>query len=105
MKKVFALFVAGTLTFYLASIALAVGPAKKFVYENKAAGRVVLDGKSHADAGLKCAACHPGLYKTKPPFQKITMADLNAGKSCATANCHDGKKSFGVRECSKCHGK
>lgn len=94
-----------TLMVFLAGLALASGPGKKVVWDNKAAGKVTFDGKVHADKGLKCAACHPSLYKMKPPFDKITMADLHAGKSCATANCHDGKKAFGVKECSKCHGK
>jgi c(7)-type cytochrome triheme protein len=37
---------------------------------------------------------------------KITMADMNAGKSCGT--CHNGDKTFkssDAANCAKCHKK
>lgn len=105
MRKLLFLVLPVAFIFVMAGLTMAVGPAKKVEYDNKAAGKVVMDGKAHADKGLKCAACHPKLYKMKAPFDKITMADLNAGKSCAIADCHDGKKAFGVKDCAKCHKK
>jgi c(7)-type cytochrome triheme protein len=103
MRKYFSAIVMALLVLGVATAVFSVGPGKQVVYDNKKAGKVIFDGKEHA--GFKCAACHPKLYKMRPPFEKITMADLNAGKSCAVADCHDGKKSFGVKDCAKCHKK
>lgn len=105
MKKIIYFVVLAVMCFALAGLTMASGPGKKVEWDNKAAGKVIFDGKAHADKGLKCAACHPKLYKMKAPFDKITMADLNAGKSCSTADCHDGKKAFGAKDCAKCHKK
>jgi c(7)-type cytochrome triheme protein len=69
-------------------------------------GKVIFNGKAHADKGLKCADCHskPKLFEMKKGADKITMAAMNEGKFCGT--CHDSKKAFGVKEpanCVKCH--
>ena len=34
---------------------------------------------------------------------KITMANINAGKACGI--CHNDKKAFGTKDCTKCHKK
>jgi c(7)-type cytochrome triheme protein len=55
-------------------------------------------------AKLKCAACHPALYKNRTQHSVVGMAGMQKGKSCGA--CHDGKKAFGVVEkenCEKCH--
>jgi len=104
MKKVIYLVVLAVMIFSLAGLTMASGPGKKVEWETKE-GKVVFEGKAHADKGLKCAACHPKIFKMKANADKITKADLDAGKSCGTANCHDGKKAFGVKDCAKCHKK
>ena len=103
MKKFLIVAMVAVFLVGLAGGAVAVGTGKKVEFDEKTQGKVVFDGKSHADAGLKCADCHskPKLFEMKKV--PLTMADMKAGKSCGT--CHDGKKSFAVTECAKCHKK
>ena len=53
----------------------------------------------------KCAACHDELYKMKAGSSRITMRDIQAGKSCGA--CHNGKRAFSstFATCSHCHRK
>ena len=84
---------------------LAVPSDKKIEYPDGSVGKVVFDGKVHADKGLKCTDCHTKIFQMKKGA-KITMADMNAGKYCGT--CHnDGKafKSSDPANCGKCHKK
>ncbi len=102
MKKFFVFAIVVVVSFALAMTAFAV-PAGKTVEFTKG-GKIVFDGKFHADKGLKCADCHPGVFKMKKGADVITMADINAGKFCGT--CHkDGGKAFGTKDCAKCHKK
>ncbi len=103
MKRLFVVAMAAVFLIAMVGGAAAVGTGKKVEFDEKTQGKVVFDGKSHADAGLKCADCHskPKLFEMKKV--PLTMADMKAGKSCGT--CHDGKKSFAVTECAKCHKK
>jgi c(7)-type cytochrome triheme protein len=85
--------------------AMAVPPGKTVDYEGGGMGKVVFDGKAHADKGLKCNDCHTKIFKMKKG-DKITMADMNAGKNCGT--CHNGEKAFKSSDhanCAKCHKK
>ncbi len=88
--------------------AYATPAGKNIEFEGGGAGKVLFDGKVHADKGAKCADCHtnPKLFAMKKGGDKITMADINSGKSCGT--CHDGKKAFKASDaanCAKCHKK
>lgn len=91
--------------------AMAVGPGKTLEFPGGDAGKVVFDGKTHGDAGNKCATCHPAIFPMKGPGKEgtatITMADIKAGKFCGT--CHTGKeKAFNASDdanCTKCHKK
>ncbi len=81
-------------------------PSGKTIEFASTKGKVVFDGKTHADKGLKCAECHnkPKLFEMKKGVDKLTMAAMNEGKFCGA--CHDGKKAFGVKaatDCVKCH--
>ena len=85
--------------------AMAVPPGKTVEFDNPN-GKVVFDGKVHADKGLKCGDCHTKIFKMKKGAEKITMADMNAGKNCGT--CHNGEKAFkssDAANCGKCHKK
>ena len=105
---------AGILAVFLALV-LYIGnavsaPAGKTVeFAGGGAGKVVMDGKVHADKGLKCPECHtnPKLFAMKKGAgEKITMADMNAGKNCGA--CHNGTKAFKSSDaatCGKCHKK
>lgn len=49
-----------------------------------------------------CADCHTKLYAYKQGAQKVTMDEMEKGKSCGA--CHNGKKTFSVAgDCVKCH--
>ena len=93
MKKLLVIAVLVIVTFVLSVSAFAVPAGKTVEFDGKGAGKVVFDGKMHADKGLKCADCHPGVFKMKKGADVITMADINAGKA------------FAPKECAKCHKK
>lgn len=95
------------LVFALAAVliigsAFAVPPGKTVEYAGGAMGKVVFDGKFHADKGLKCADCHPTLFAMKKNGTEI-KAPHEAGKLCWS--CHDGSKAFNLTECARCHTK
>lgn len=102
MKKLLVISLVVALTFALSLSAFAVGPGKTLEFEGGGAGKVVFSGDVHKKAGA-CNACHTKIFKMKKGSTKITMADMNAGKSCGT--CHNGTKSFSAKECAKCHKK
>ena len=62
---------------------------------------VVFPHSSHA-LWLECRNCHPGIFTPKQGANKMSMADLNAGRFCGT--CH-GKVSFPLSACERCHRK
>lgn len=105
MKKLVIVALVMVVAFVLAASAFAVGPGKTVEFAGGSQGKVVFDGKAHADKGGKCADCHPKVFTMKKGTAKITKADHVAGKLCGT--CHDGKKAFGQDEanCAKCHKK
>jgi len=83
----------------------ATASGKTVEYAGGSAGKVIFDGKSHADAGSKCTDCHTKIFQMKKGA-KITMADMNAGKNCGV--CHNGEKAFkssDTANCAKCHKK
>jgi c(7)-type cytochrome triheme protein len=85
--------------------AMAVPAGKTVDYDNSG-GKVVFDGKVHADKGLKCNACHTKIFKMKTGAVKMTMADINAGKFCGA--CHNGTATFNTSDrqnCVRCHQK
>ena len=107
MKKFFVLALVVVVTFAMAVSAIAVPAGKTVEYAGGGAGKVVFDGKTHADKGNKCADCHQsGLFKMKKGSDKLTMKDMQTGKNCG--GCHNGTKAFGVKDaatCAKCHKK
>ena len=107
MKKLLVSALVVVVTFAMAVSAFAVPAGKTVEFDGKDAGKVVFDGKTHADKGLKCADCHQsGLFKMKKGADVITMKDINDGKFCGS--CHNGTKAFGSKDaanCAKCHTK
>jgi c(7)-type cytochrome triheme protein len=107
MKKFFVVAIVVVMTFVLSVAAFAVPAGKTVEFDGKGAGKVVFDGKIHADKGNKCADCHAsGLFKMKKGSTTMTMKDMEAGKNCGA--CHNGTKAFGVKDaasCAKCHKK
>jgi c(7)-type cytochrome triheme protein len=106
MKKIFVFALVVVASFAMAISAFAVPSGKTVEFTPKGADKVVFDGKVHADKGLKCASCHPAVFKMKKGGDTITMKDINEGKFCGA--CHDGAKAFSAKEaanCAKCHKK
>lgn len=90
----------------LAGNVFAVSSGKTVEFAGGGNGKVIFDGKIHADAGLKCNDCHTKIFPMKKGATKITMADMNAGKTCGV--CHNGQKAFKPSDdanCGKCHKK
>jgi len=85
--------------------ASAIQPGKAVSWETPM-GQVVLDGKRHADAGLKCKDCHARTFKMKKGSTVMKMADFTAGKFCG--ECHNGTRAFAANDkksCGRCHKK
>lgn len=85
--------------------AMAVPTGKTVEYAGGTMGKVVFDGKAHADKGFKCNDCHTKLFQMKKGA-KMTMKDMNEGKLCG--DCHNGTKAFATKDaanCVKCHKK
>jgi len=94
-------FLSGTL---VANV-FAVAPGKTVEYTAGGPGKVVFDGKVHADKGAKCTDCHTKIWPMKKGGP-MKMADMNAKKACGT--CHNGEKAFSTSkqdDCAKCHKK
>ena len=101
LTAVTALLISGVMT----GNVQAIQPGKTLEWDTSF-GKVVLDGKQHADAGLKCGECHSKTFKMKKGSTVMTMADINAGKFCG--NCHDGTRAFAAKDkknCQRCHKK
>lgn len=85
--------------------AFAVAPGKTIEWDAAGGpGKVFLDGKSHAEKGIKCMDCHTKIWPMKRGSVNMKMADMNAGKYCGT--CHNGEKAFSTNDqmnCAKCH--
>jgi c(7)-type cytochrome triheme protein len=76
-------------------------PVRNLMFEEKSAGNVIFSHKFHT--GLyTCVDCHASLYKTTRSKVKVSMQEMEKGKSCG--NCHDEKTAFSVKEkCESCH--
>lgn len=73
----------------------------KFTKDAKDTRPVVFPHWAHRGK-YTCKACHADLgIKMKRLATGIKQADLEAGKYCA--KCHDGKTSFGISDCTRCH--
>jgi c(7)-type cytochrome triheme protein len=93
------------MTVAFAGNGFAVSSGKTVEYEGGSTGKVIFDGKTHGDKGLKCADCHPKIFPMKKGTQ-ITMAEMNEGKYCGV--CHNGQSAFKSSDranCQKCHKK
>ena len=76
-------------------------PTRELLFEEKSTGNVTFSHKFHM--GLyTCADCHTPLYRTTRSKIKVSMQEMEQGKSCG--GCHDGKTAFSVKEkCESCH--
>lgn len=104
MNKTIALIACMALMVAFAGMAYAVPAGKTVEFAGGSLGKVVFDGKTHADKGNKCADCHPKIFQMKKGSTKIA-APHKSGEMCGT--CHDGTKAFAQEgdNCVKCHKK
>ncbi len=105
MKVIQALMVvAAAVAFF--GIAVAAPPGQTVEFAGGPMGKVVFDGKTHADKGAKCNDCHTKIFQMKKGSTKITMAAMNKGENCGV--CHNGEKAFASsdpKNCKTCHKK
>lgn len=101
MRKVAALLTILAL-FAFVGTALAVAPGKTLEFPDGAMGKVIFDGKIHADAGKKCMDCHPKIFQMKQGSTEITSPHEN-GVACWT--CHTGEEGMPTKTCTACHKK
>jgi len=83
--------------------ALAVPGSQVIDFDGGRMGRVVFDGKVHAQNGNKCTSCHPDYFLMKRVASAATYADhIDGKKSCF--GCHNGERAFSpANRCSQCH--
>ena len=84
----------------LAGNASAVGPDKTITWAGGGTGKVLFDGKKHAEKGYVCKDCHHGLFSMKYGTAKITHAELKQGQYCGA--CHNGTLAFSTVDQGKC---
>lgn len=83
--------------------AFAVPPGMTVEFTQSPMGKVVFDGKLHADKGQTCDKCHTAIFQMKKGTAQIKMADHVAGKDNCFA-CHNGTVSFKPQDnCTRCH--
>jgi c(7)-type cytochrome triheme protein len=90
---------------FVSGNAMAIQPGKTVTWDTPM-GKVVFDGKVHADAKVQCLECHSKIFKMKKGSTVMKMADINSGKFCG--NCHNGKRTFASNDkdnCGICHKK
>lgn len=96
-------FVALLFTALFTASALAVPPGMTVEFTKSPLGKVVFDGKLHADKGQTCDKCHTAIFQMKQGTAQIKMADHMAGKDHCFA-CHNGTVSFkSDGNCARCH--
>lgn len=83
------------------SVSFAVKSGDTVSWQGGGAGRVVFEGKEHAEAGYGCKDCHPALFEMRKRTAKITMDVMNKGKFCGS--CHNGIIEFSTNDRQKCH--
>jgi c(7)-type cytochrome triheme protein len=104
MKKILFLVPVLGISLWLGTAQAVVGGGDITLKGGKA-GDVAFSHDLHvSEAALGCKECHTKLYLDTKKHKKVTMKEMQKGKSCGT--CHDGKKAFSVKgDCAKCHKK
>ena len=104
MKKVVALLL---LVLCCASYGFSKVGGGDVLFSLKKGGNVTFSHENHvAGVGLSCTACHPTPYITTGKHVRVSMADMQKGKSCGL--CHNGKEAFSVKvkaDCNRCHAR
>lgn len=95
---------AGFLLIPLTATAERVGGGN-ITFTPKNATPVIFSHETHvSEKGLKCTGCHYAIFQMQQGSYKMDMSKLTKGEFCG--KCHNGQKSFDVkdqRNCAKCH--
>lgn len=76
-------------------------PVKEIEFKIKDVGNVTFSHTAHTGM-YPCGECHDKLYLPSSGNKRISMSDMEKGKSCGA--CHDAGSAFTVKEnCDKCH--
>jgi len=76
-------------------------PTKELTFEVKDAGNSPFSHKLHGGM-YACGDCHTSIYATERSKTRISMQEMESGKSCGA--CHEGKTAFSVKtKCEACH--
>jgi c(7)-type cytochrome triheme protein len=104
MKRVLAVIF---LVLFFAPLGLSRVGGGDVLFSLKKGGDVTFSHENHvAGVSLSCTACHPSPYVTTEKHVRVTMAQMQTGKSCGA--CHNGKEAFSVKvkaDCNRCHAK
>lgn len=106
MKKTFVISVLVLLCFAfpVSAIAQKVGGGD-LSFSPKGTGKVIFSHEKHVnDKGLKCTGCHYHVFQMTQGSYKMDMSKITKGDFCG--KCHNGQKSFDVKDtknCDKCH--
>ncbi len=88
----------------LSALAQKVGGGD-MTFTPKGVAPVVFSHQKHVnDKGLKCTGCHYAIFHMAQGSYKMDMSKINKGDFCG--KCHNGQKSFDVKDsknCAKCH--
>ncbi|WP_243688202.1 c(7)-type cytochrome triheme domain-containing protein [Geotalea toluenoxydans] len=72
---------------------------RQITYNVKETGPTTFSHSAHLKT-MQCSSCHNTIFKPGPN-KRVNMAEMEKGKSCGA--CHDGKKSFALSKCTRCH--
>jgi c(7)-type cytochrome triheme protein len=104
MKLIISFVLSLSLVFPMAALAGQVGGGD-LTFTPKNAKPVVFSHNKHVtEKGLKCTGCHYQIFQMEHGSYKMDMAKLTKGAFCGT--CHNGQKSFNVKDpknCERCH--
>jgi c(7)-type cytochrome triheme protein len=74
-------------------------------FSPKEAAPVIFSHAKHVtEKGLKCTGCHYQIFQMQQGSYKMDMEKINKGDFCG--KCHNGQKSFDVKDqknCTRCH--
>ncbi len=74
-------------------------------FNPKNAAPVIFSHQIHVnEKGLKCSGCHYQVFQMSKGSYKMDMSKITKGAFCG--KCHNGQKSFDVKDpnnCAKCH--
>jgi len=74
-------------------------------FSPKGAAKVIFSHQIHVTVkGLKCSGCHYQVFQMTKGSYKMDMSKITKGDFCG--KCHNGLRSFDVKDtknCTKCH--